>query len=288
MAEWKRNMTETEKAPRGIPFYKMSGAGNDFILVDNREGIVSEENLPQWIEKVCTRRLSVGADGLILIETSEWANFSWRFFNRDGGEAEMCGNGARCAARFAFLNTIAGRYMSFETLAGIVNAEVVGRKVRVKLVDPESAGAERMVELKGGAVSCFSINTGVPHAVLRVKDLETADILGMGRELRNHPDFAPAGTNVNFVSSGPGGAILMRTYERGVEDETLACGTGAVAAALAEAAKWAESPVTVITRSGAPLKVYFRRDEDRFFEVQLEGEARVIYTGLLHKEAVSW
>ncbi|MFP4390791.1 MAG: diaminopimelate epimerase, partial [Desulfococcaceae bacterium] len=154
-------MTQSESAPRGIPFYKMSGAGNDFILIDNREGIVSEENLPQWIEQVCTRRLSVGADGLILIETSEWANFSWRFFNRDGGEAEMCGNGARCAARFAFLNAIAGRYMSFETLTGIVNAEIIGRKVRVKLADPESAGAERMVELAGGPVSCFSINTGV-------------------------------------------------------------------------------------------------------------------------------
>jgi diaminopimelate epimerase len=281
-------MTETENVPRGIPFYKMSGAGNDFVLIDNREGIVSEEDLPQWIERVCTRRLSVGADGLILIEISEWANFSWRFFNRDGGEAEMCGNGARCAARFAFLNTIAGRYMSFETLAGIVNAEIIGRKVRVKLADPESTGAERMVELTGGTLSCFSINTGVPHAVVRVDDLEAADVIAVGREMRNHPDFAPAGTNVNFVSGGPGGAILMRTYERGVEDETLACGTGAVAAALAEAVKGAESPVTVMTRSGAPLQVHFRRDGDRFVEIQLEGEARVIYTGVLHKEAANW
>jgi diaminopimelate epimerase len=281
-------MTETENAPRGIPFYKMSGAGNDFVLIDNREGIVSEENLPQWIERVCTRRLSVGADGLILIENSEWANFSWRFFNRDGGEAEMCGNGARCAARFAFLNFIAGRYMSFETLTGIVNSEIIGRRVRVKLSDPEPPRGDHSVELASGPVQCFSINTGVPHTVLRVDDLEAADVVGVGREIRNHPDFAPVGTNVNFVVDGADGEIHMRTYERGVEDETLACGTGAVAVALAAAAQGATSPVTVRTRSGARLQVHFVREAARFIDIHLEGEARVIYTGTLHKEAVHW
>ena len=269
-----------------IPFYKMSGSGNDFILIDNRDGVVEEDDLQNRIAKVCRRKMSVGADGFILLENSETVDFRWRFFNSDGSLPDMCGNGARCAARFAFLHDIADRKMAFDTLAGIIEAEVSDTGVRIRMTDPEALHAEFSLNLGSRSVTVGSINTGVPHVVMMVEDIDAVDVVATGRAIRHHKDFAPEGTNANFVARNADGAILIRTYERGVEDETLACGTGNVAAALLLAkTDGLASPVTLTTRSKSRLTVHFKRSGDCFEEVFLEGDARVIYRGELWEEA---
>jgi diaminopimelate epimerase len=230
--------------------------------------------------------MSVGADGLILIENSEKVDFKWRFYNSDGSRAEMCGNGARCAARFAYLNGIAGENQSFETDAGIVSAEIIAQRAKVKMPDPGELDTGVTIDLKHGPLTVGRVNTGVPHVVIDVNDLEGTDVFNQGREIRYHRAFAPAGTNVNFVTRLDKGLIAIRTYERGVEDETLACGTGSIAAALVTSEKkgWA-SPVRVLTRSGIELKIHFSRHPDGYRAVHLEGDARVVYRGELWEDA---
>jgi diaminopimelate epimerase len=271
-----------------ISFYKMSGSGNDFILVDNRRQSLAEENLDRWIASVCRRRYAVGADGLILIEASEKADFKWRFFNSDGGEAEMCGNGGRCAARFAYLKGIAGPRLSFETKAGVVRAEVERERVKLELPEPSVPKIDYPLEVDGEEIAVSSITVGVPHVVIWVEDLEAAPVLKTGPAVRYHRHFAPAGTNVNFVKPLDHGTFAIRTYERGVEDETLACGTGSVAAALIASAKgMTPSPGTLRTRGGEVLSIHFEKDGAGFRNVFLEGDARVVYEGYLWDEAVS-
>jgi diaminopimelate epimerase len=198
----------------------------------------------------------------------------------------MCGNGARCAARFAYLNGIAGSSMSFLTDAGIVQAEVAGDRSKVKIPDPSGIKDNCRIELNSGPLAVSSINTGVPHAVIITDDIDGVDVAGTGREIRFHKYFAPAGTNVNFITGIKNGTISVRTYERGVEDETLACGTGAIASALVTAFKnKAVSPINVITRSGGVLSIHFREDNGRFYDIYLEGDARVIYKGELWEDA---
>lgn len=272
-----------------IPFYKMSGSGNDFILVDNRERIVDEKGLSRWVSRVCRRRQAVGADGLILIEPSLEADFKWRFFNSDGGQVEMCGNGGRCVARLAHFLGIAGADLSFETVAGVIRAEVKGKRVKLEMPRPSGAMTDYMIDVGGKEVLVDSIVVGVPHVVIRVADIEQAPVLPMGREIRYHHRYAPAGTNVNFVQIGDDGSLLIRTYERGVEDETLACGTGSVASALMASLKnKTVSPATVLTRGGEVLDIHFQRREDDFFEVFLEGDTTVVYQGALWDEAVEY
>jgi len=269
-----------------IPFYKMSGSGNDFIIIDNREGLVPEERLSQFITGSCRRKVSAGADGIILIETSPTADFRWRFYNADGSVAEMCGNGARCAARYAFLKGIASRKMIFETVAGTIEALVGEGVVKIRMTDPIALKRHVSLDVDGEAMKASSINTGVPHVVVFVEEIENIDVRRTGRLIRNHPDFSPDGTNANFVEAGSDGDIFIRTYERGVEDETLACGTGNVAAALLLAEmRRIPSPVTLTTRSGSKLTVYFQKQNDTYGSVFLEGDARVIYSGKLWEEA---
>ncbi len=248
----------------GMQFYKMSGSGNDFIIADNRDGQIAKDDMPSLAKALCSRKISVGADGLILVENSDNADFKWQFYNADGSEAEMCGNGARCVARYAYLTGIAGEKMCFETLAGVIHAEILGETVKAQLTEPFDTKFFYPLELDGAKINVTSMNTGVPHAVLLVGDIEKPDVDDMGRKLRNHEAFAPAGTNVNFVEFRRG-ELAMRTYERGVEGETLACGTGAVASALARvAADAAPSPVKVLTRSGEYLLVHYRRTKNGF------------------------
>ena len=269
-----------------IPFFKMSGSGNDFIIIDNRHAIIDEAILTLLIKGACRRKMSVGADGLILIENSETADFKWRFFNSDGSVAEMCGNGARCAARYAYLNQITGPKLAFETVAGIVHAQVGKKRVKIKMTEPTDLQTDLVIDLQQGAQQISSVNTGVPHVVVRVDDIEQAPVNAMGREIRYHTQFAPAGTNVNFISPRNDGLLAIRTYERGVEDETLACGTGSVAAAIISAhTSNLESPVDLLTRSGEVLTIYFERSADSYTDVFLEGDARVIYQGDLWEEA---
>jgi diaminopimelate epimerase len=269
-----------------IAFYKMSGSGNDFIVIDHRRPLIDGARLPDFIAKVCRRKMSVGADGLILIENAAGADFKWQFFNADGSRAEMCGNGARCAARFAYLNGIAGPQMTFETDAGVIAAEVTGERVKVRMTEPTALKTGVAIALEAGSCRVDVINTGVPHVVLDAPDLEAVDVVRIGREIRRHAAFAPQGTNVNFAAERPGGGIAVRTYERGVEDETLACGTGSVAAALVTAVRHGRpSPIDVLTRSGIRLSVHFTRRGDRFADVYLEGDARIIYQAELWDDA---
>ena len=269
-----------------IRFFKMSGSGNDFIIIDNRRPAVGQFDLRDFIVNVCRRKMSVGADGLILIEDSDAADFKWQFYNSDGSRPEMCGNGARCAARFAFLNGIAGPQHAFETDAGVISAEIVGDRVKVKMPDPFDIRTDFSFDLRDGSLTVSSINTGVPHVIEEVTGLDDIDVFNRGREIRNHSAFAPDGTNVNFISISKPNQIALRTYERGVEDETLACGTGATASALITAAKnrW-ESPVNVRTRSGIMLTIHFSLENGKYKNVFLEGDARVIYEGTLWEDA---
>ena len=262
----------------GIPFSKLSGSGNDFILIDNRQGIVPAGELPRLSRVLCRRKFSVGADGLIAIEKAETADFRWQFFNADGSSAEMCGNGGRCAARFAVERGIAGPRLCFETLAGPIRALVTGRRVKLELVVTGDLRLPIDIPLVSGTRRGASINTGVPHVVLSEDDLEAVRVESLGREIRNHPLFAPAGTNVDFVCRTGKAEVAVRTYERGVEGETLACGTGAVASALVGACWWGlASPVAVRTRGGEVLTIHFSLQGERFDEVFLEGDTLWVY-----------
>lgn len=273
-----------------IPFSKLSGSGNDFIVIDNRRHIMQEDGLSRFIAKVCQRRMSVGADGLILVEDADGVDFMWRYYNSDGSLADMCGNGARCVALFAFLNQIAGSPMSFANEAGIVAAEILGDRVKIGMPEPSDFRAERILDVEKESLTVSSINTGVPHVVVRldtINDLDSMDIVRQGREIRFHRDFAPEGTNADFVSPLGKNEIAIRTYERGVEDETLACGTGAIAGAIVSAYQSGlDSPIGVRTQSGGFLNIYFKQETDGFHDVYLEGDARVIYTGELLED--SW
>jgi diaminopimelate epimerase len=268
-----------------IPFTKMSGSGNDFILIDNREGIAPVDDMSHFAECICRRKISVGADGLILVERSDKVDFKWNFFNSDGSLAEMCGNGARCVARYAYMNGIAPESMGFETIAGIIQAHVLKDQVKIKMTDPQDLLIDADLDWDAQTVTFSSVNTGVPHVVIDVDDIESVDVVGIGRQIRHHAAFAPAGTNVNFLGIQSAFAAV-RTYERGVEDETLACGTGIVASALVLAEKrGAKSPVTLQTRSGSLLNVYFSKSGDRYTDLYLEGDARIIYEGRLMSDA---
>ncbi|ADD69250.1 diaminopimelate epimerase [Denitrovibrio acetiphilus DSM 12809] len=268
-----------------IPFYKMSGAGNDFIFIDNRDGKADGIDRQTLVTKTCARNISVGADGMMLIENSDKADFKWRFYNCDGSEAEMCGNGARCAGRFAYLNNITGEKMTFETLAGIIEAEIKeGVNVKVQLTTPFDEKSDYQIELDEKKLDISSVNTGVPHAVMFCNDIENIDIMKLGSGIRYHSHFEPAGTNTNFCEMNKDGVLRVRTYERGVEGETMACGTGCVACALFAVKKGlTKSPVKCKTTSGLMLTVYLENGK-----VYLEGEARVVYKGELTNEAYTY
>lgn len=260
----------------------MQGSGNDFILVDNRAGVLKGMNLRGLAVKVCDRHYSVGADGLIVIVPSKNADFRWRFFNADGSEAEMCGNGSRCAARFAHLKKIARKKMSFETLAGIIHAQVKKDTVKVQLAGAAGLRMNIAIPLESGRRMGHFINTGVPHVVYLSKDLDHEDIDRIGRTTRFHALFKPLGANVNFLQILGKHKLRIRTYERGVEGETLACGTGAVATALiAGSLGAASSPLEVLTPGGEKLIVSFERAGDAFNSIHLEGKAEVICEGEL-------
>ncbi len=270
-----------------IPFVKMSGTGNDFIVIDHRKPCISPEAMSEFASQVCRRKFSVGADGLILIENCDQADFKWLFFNADGSVAEMCGNGARCAARFAYMHGIAPARMRFETLAGIIEAQVADLDVSVKITDPVNLLMHREIMVDDEPVVLHSVDTGVPHAVVFVDDIAEMDVCAWGSRIRHHEAFMPAGTNVNFVQEQDG-AFKVRTYERGVEDETLACGTGAAASALiAVLLEQTRSPVEIITSGGDRLTIVFDvQNESSAENMFLKGPAHVIYKGELSAEAL--
>ena len=263
-----------------VEFTKMNGAGNDFVLIDNRDRKLSL--LPEQIVGLCNRQKAIGADGLILLENSSngKADFAWKFYNSDGSEAEMCGNGARCFARFVRQLTGKEDRIAFETLSGIIHAEFVDHLVKVSLTTPSHLRLGMDILWEGESRKVHFINTGVPHAVYFVDQLASVPVQKWGASLRYHDRFGPKGTNVNFVQVLNAHSIRVRTYERGVEGETLACGTGVTATALiaSRVFDW-PSPVTVTTQGGDQLQVGFTWTGENFKDVTLTGPAEVSFTG---------
>jgi diaminopimelate epimerase len=260
-----------------INFTKMSGAGNDFVMIDNRLGQVTLSQVE--IMEMCTRRTGIGADGLILLEASEIGDFRMNYHNADGFPGSMCGNGGRCTVYFAWsigIRPAGGRYV-FEAGPGRYEAEVTGTEtVRLQMLPP----ADFRDDLQVGEWDCHYVNTGSPHAIVFTGDVDHIDVCTEGRTIRHRKDYFPEGTNVNFLEVTSEDSISVRTFERGVEDETLACGTGAVASALMSyrLGKISASPVRVKVRSGDILEVGFSGDLE---EIYLEGPARTVYQGTI-------
>ena len=263
-----------------IKFTKAVATGNDFVIMDNRRQAISG-NLSKLAKMVCQRKYSIGADGLLVAEKSIAADFKMRIFNPDGSEAEMCGNGSRCISLYAYTEKIAGSEMTIETLAGVLSARVKDNIVKVKLTDPKDIKWNLCLMINKCPYEVSFVDTGVPHVIHFVDDLEKVDVKNIGSHIRHHGEFSPEGTNADFVKIVDKHNIKVRTYERGVEDETLACGTGAVASAIISAdAEKLISPITVETASGEKLKVYFELTEGHFKNVYLEGKAALTYEGV--------
>lgn len=266
-----------------LHFYKMNGAGNDFIVIDNRDLAISLDM--ETIAGLCDRHRGIGADGLLAVEPAEkGADYRFRYYNADGGEAEMCGNGARCFGFFTAHLSAEEELptsVSFETIAGILTAEIIGDDVRIAMSEPKDLELKAPVRIEDFHSDIHFLNTGVPHAVSFVEDLDEMDIFNYGGAIRRHPHFAPSGTNANFAKVLAPGHIEIRTYERGVEDETLACGTGMVAAALVHhLLTGAESPVEVDVAGGDTLSIGFEKTGDTTFtNVTLTGPAEFVFEG---------
>lgn len=268
-----------------FPFVKMNGAGNDFVVVDNRS--LSLPLTREHIAALCHRHFGIGADGLLAAEPADrpGVDFRMRYYNADGGEAEMCGNGARCFARFVeSWQRADDARVRFGTQAGIITGEFVGHEVRVNLSAPVDLKVNRKADFGWGEVTFHSLNTGVPHVVVEVPDAEVAEVLSLGRAIRYSPLFE-RGTNVNFAQITGSSDLVVRTYERGVEGETLACGTGVTAAALVmHHVRGLQLPVCVKVRGGDTLTVdaVVERSPtygDSFRDVTLTGPATETFRG---------
>ena len=272
-----------------LAFSKMSGAGNDFVVLDAKDlpkNSRTTRGLSRLAPRLCARRSGIGADGILILERFGSARPRLKYFNADGSEA-FCGNGARCAAWWIHQKGWAnGKELQFASDAGLLEARIISAgpppRVAIHMPNPRSVRLSLGVTALGKRLAVHSINTGVPHAVLEVAGLaklESFPVVELGRALRRHRAFSPAGTNVNFVVFGPK-AVTVRTYERGVEDETLACGTGATASALTACLlDAARSPVSVRVRGGATLTVSFKRKDFSFSDVWLEGPAELTFSG---------
>jgi diaminopimelate epimerase len=263
-----------------LDFVKMNGAGNDFILIDNRSGKIKLTT--EQVVRLCHRQRGIGADGLFLLvpNTSGRAEWSWEFYNSDGSTADMCGNGARCFARFVQSVAGAKERTSFETGAGVISATFQGARVTVNLTTPKALRLGEIVPAGGAKLMVHSLNTGVPHAVIFVPDADQAMVQQLGTEIRYHEHFKPKGTNVNFAQVLGPNHIRVRTYERGVEGETLACGTGVTASALvASRVHKFTSPVKVQVQGGDTLEVSWADAGEGFSDVKLNGPADFVFRG---------
>ena len=277
-----------------ITFYKMVATGNDFVVVDNRKKIIS--NAATFAREVCARHTGIGGDGVLLLENvgagsprpegrgnlapTTRVDYGVRIFNSDGSEAEACGNGFRCIALAAREKFGFPKKQRFESLAGIVEADVKDGRVSVGLMEPRDSSGREKIQINGRTLHYYFVRVGVPHAVIFVEGLAKIPVLELGRQIRSHPKFKPAGTNVNFVEVNGSNSIKVETYERGVEANTLACGTGSTASALVSArVGYVKPPVRVKTRSGEILTIDFEMKGEKIQNVSLEGEARLVFEG---------
>lgn len=269
-----------------IEFTKMTGAGNDFVVIDNRRKRIKDGSKAS--KKLCDRRWGIGADGLLLLEKSRRASYRMMYYNADGSYGGMCGNGGRCIAWFAFSNRIAGKTHEFEALDYVYAAKIENKEVILSMKDPRNIRIGEEITIDSGKLVINSIDTGSPHAVIAVSELpgnvtlSNVDVLGMGHRLHHDPRFSPEGTNVNFIERSGGNSVRIRTYERGVEDETLACGTGSIASAIVASRLWnLRSPVEVIPKSNMPLTIAFNDKDGAVSEVYLAGPASVVFSGTI-------
>ena len=264
-----------------IEFTKAVASGNDFIIFDVRSGSGGETGIDysDAARDLCRRNIAVGADGILVLEPSNRSDFRMRIINPDGSEVDMCGNGARCSALYASKKGW-GDDLSFETGAGLLSARVRDDLVSIGMSDPINIQMDVNLEVGSDRISVNTLNTGVPHVVHFVEDIDAYSVKDVGRRIREHTNFAPEGTNVNFVGKIENGVVKVRTYERGVEDETLACGTGSVAAAVVSGLLgFVRSPVRVKTKSGEVLTVSYELSGKEVTNVCLEGNAKIVYEG---------
>jgi diaminopimelate epimerase len=251
------------------PFNKYHGTGNDFIIIDNRDGIFNPSD-SEIIKRLCDRRFGIGADGLILIANISGYDYEMKYFNSDGRESSMCGNGGRCAADFTRRNGIAGVSQTFKSFDGIHNAKIENGIIHLELNDVSQPSV-----IDGN----YFLNTGSPHYVLFVKNALETDVYNEGKRLRWSEKFGPGGTNVNFVEIKEN-SIFVRTYERGVEDETLSCGTGVTASAIATVLSGRfDSTDIAVSTPGGNLTVKFKADSDKFTDIWLSGPATFVFEG---------
>lgn len=278
-------MNRLESLQQRISFAKLSASANDFIVMDNRQGIFSDV-ASSLAQRICARRYSVGADGLILIERSEKATVRVRYVNPDGEEFNTCGNGGRCAARYTHLFVIPERHLTMETNIGVVKAEIVDRSVKLQLVNPTEIRLNLELSLEGRIYRGHYVQVGDPHFIVPFENIRTIDFVTIARKLRHHEGLGPAGANVHFIEPTARNRIKIRSFERGVEGETLACGSGCVSSATSTfRAGQSDPPIQFEPQSGIPVTVHFEPAED-FGEIFLEGDARMIYQGELTHEAL--
>ncbi|HNQ85156.1 MAG TPA: diaminopimelate epimerase [Deltaproteobacteria bacterium] len=262
-----------------VQFTKMEGTGNDFIMVNAVPGSL-DMDWPSFAARFCPVKTGIGADGVIVLSPDTLTDFRFRIFNADGSEAEMCGNGARCAALFAYRQGIAGKALRFSTMAGIVEARVHNDGAAVQMTVPFGLDTGIVIPVHGSERTVHFVNTGVPHTIVFTDHVDEEPVFEHGRLIRYHDRFAPSGTNVDFVEKVGSGCIRVRTYERGVEGETLACGTGAVASAIVSyhLGTVRDLPVTVRMRGG-DLKIDFTPDGGAYADVWLTGPVTTVFTG---------
>jgi diaminopimelate epimerase len=260
-------------------FTKAEGAGNDFIIIDN-DSLPAGIDLSKLVAELCRRKRSIGADGVMLYDKSDKHDFKMRIFNPDGAEVEMCGNGARCMALYAFTYKEAHHKMTMETMAGPIEIEMINSAPRLKLTGADDIKLGYEIDIDDKKLKVSSLNTGVPHVVVLTDNVDEVDVKKLGAKIRHHKEYKPAGTNANFIEVIDDATLKIRTYERGVEDETLACGTGSAASAvIAALLKKVKSPVSLKTSSGDILKVYFQLDDKKVEGLYLEGACSLIYKG---------
>ncbi len=260
-------------------FIKAEAAGNDFIIID-AENLPSGMDLNKLVVEICKREKAIGADGVMLYDKSETCDFKMRIFNPDGGEVEMCGNGARCMGLYAYTYKFNKHKMRMETLAGVIAIEINNGVPRLKLIDPKDTRLNFIIEVDDKDLEVSFTNTGVPHVVRVVDKVDVAPMEELGSKIRYNKEFSPAGANVNFIEVVDEHNLKIRTYERGVEGETLACGTGCAASAVVAAMlDKAVSPVNLITASGKILKVYFDLENSECKNLYLEGACNLVYKG---------
>ncbi|MEG1479395.1 MAG: diaminopimelate epimerase [Kiritimatiellia bacterium] len=265
-----------------LQFTKMHGAANDFIMLDDRQGTIPWQDYVV-MSLLAARRTGIGCEGIILIQKSERADFRMRFLNPDGTEVDMCGNGSRCAAWFAHKIGAAGKSMTMETSCGLLDAEILDAcNVKVWMPEPTARSYGMVVHVNGQAIEGDYLNSGVPHFIIRTETPEKVDVATLGRAIRLHPTFAPEGVNVDFVTPRASNRMSIRTYERGVEAESGACGTGAVAAAIAAVeAHSGTLPMTVRTSGGFILSVDSDWRSNHCTGLTLAGPVCEVFTGTI-------